>query len=262
MKDGSTEFFQSDKLQEKLEISCRAAGLTKTWIAEDIALSVEFSLGELGNDKIFTDSEIDSIVIKVLQEAGLAAVATHYKHQQENPEPEISFNSETITEIVIRYLHVDEKHLEDIIGIADRFDGEILLAGLGPALEHYKKLAAGKKSVKFLGFLDRKDLLGFYSSLDLFVFPSTVETQGLVALEAMACGVPVIGADAFALKNTITPGKTGYLYRQGDKEMLGERIEKGYENRKKLSKNCKEYVKEHSVEKSMEKLMKLYEKLI
>jgi glycosyltransferase involved in cell wall biosynthesis len=155
-----------------------------------------------------------------------------------------------------------EKHLEDLINISENFDGEILLAGLGPAEEHYKKLAKGKRNVKFLGFLEREDLLGFYSSLDLFIFPSTAETQGLVALEAMACGVPVVGANAFALKDTVQEGKTGYLYEQGDLETLIELIEKGYEEREKLSKNAKEYVKEHSVEKSMEKLMKLYEGLL
>ncbi len=155
-----------------------------------------------------------------------------------------------------------EKHLEDLISLSDKFDGEILLAGMGPALDYYEKIAKGKKNVKILGFLSREDLLGFYSSLDLFVFPSIAETQGLVALEAMACGVPVIGADAFALKDTITEGKTGYLYKQGDTEKLWELIRKGYDNRENLSKNAKEYVKEHSVEKSMEKLLGFYGKLL
>lgn len=155
-----------------------------------------------------------------------------------------------------------EKHLEDLIAIAEKFDGEILLAGMGPALEYYEKLAKGKRNVKFLGFLGRDDLLGFYSSLDLFIFPSTAETQGLVALEAMACGVPIVGANAFALKDTVRKGETGYLYEQGDLDRLLELIEKSYEERERLSKNAKNYVKEHSVEKSMEKLMKLYEGLL
>ncbi|MEM4347839.1 MAG: glycosyltransferase [Candidatus Altiarchaeota archaeon] len=154
-----------------------------------------------------------------------------------------------------------EKHLEDLISIAENFDGEILIAGLGPAESYYKKLAKGKKNVKFLGFLNRDDLLGFYSTLDLFIFPSTAETQGLVALEAMACGVPVIGANAFALKDTVKDGKTGYLYEQGDVKTLAELIEKAYEHRKTLSKNCIEYVKEHSIENTIKKLMKIYHKL-
>jgi len=43
-----------------------------------------------------------------------------------------------------------EKHLEDLIGIADKFDGQILLAGKGPAEEYYRKLASGCRNVKFL----------------------------------------------------------------------------------------------------------------
>jgi hypothetical protein len=133
-EDGSTDFFQSDLLQEKLELSCRAAGLNETWIAEDISLAVEFTLAELGNDKVFTNSEIDAIVIKVLQEAGLTAVATHYKHRQENPEPQISFTTETISEIVDRYLHPDEKDRADIISKVSDAGKKLLLTNASPTL--------------------------------------------------------------------------------------------------------------------------------
>ncbi|WP_394341295.1 glycosyltransferase [Natrarchaeobius chitinivorans] len=43
-----------------------------------------------------------------------------------------------------------------------------------------------------------------------------IETQGLVALEANACGTPVVAADAGALKNTVLEGETGYHYPPGD----------------------------------------------
>ncbi len=154
-----------------------------------------------------------------------------------------------------------EKHLEDLIGIADRFNGEILIAGKGPATRYYKKIAKGKKNVKFMGFLSQKELLGFYSSLDLFIFPSIAETQGLVALESMACGVPVIGANALALKDTINDGKTGFLYQHGNTDELLEKIDKAYDRRDEFSKNCLEYVKEHSIDKTIEKLLRIYERL-
>jgi glycosyltransferase involved in cell wall biosynthesis len=151
-----------------------------------------------------------------------------------------------------------EKHLEDLIGISDRFDGQILIAGKGPATRYYKKLAEGRENIKFIGFLSREELLRFYSSLDLFIFPSIAETQGLVALEAMACGVPVIGANALALKDTIKDGRVGFLYQQRDMEDLMEKIEKAYGRRDKFSKNCLEYVKEHSLDKTIERLLGIY----
>jgi len=155
-----------------------------------------------------------------------------------------------------------EKHLEDLIGIADDFDGDILIAGKGPAEEFYERMAQGKRNIKLLGFLDRKELPCLYSALDVFVFPSTAETQGLVALESMACGVPVVGASALALKDTIREGVNGYLYESGNRKELLEKIDLAYRNRAALSVNCKEYVKAHSVEKSIEKLIILYEELL
>lgn len=154
-----------------------------------------------------------------------------------------------------------EKHLEDLIGIADSFEGQIIIAGKGPATRYYKKLAEGKDNVRFLGFLSRDEILRFYSSLDLFIFPSIAETQGLVALEAMACGVPVVGANALALKDTIKDGSVGFLYQQGDLEDLMEKIEKAYERRDEFSKNCLEYIKEHSLDRTIEKLLGIYEDL-
>jgi len=155
-----------------------------------------------------------------------------------------------------------EKHLEDLIEISDKFDGEIIIAGKGPAENYYRKISKDKKNVKFLGFLSREDLLAFYSSLDLFIFPSTAETQGLVALEAMACGTPIVGANALALRDTIQDGVNGYLYERGKEGDLMEKMELAYKNRDRLSENCKEYVKQHSVDKTIEKLIEIYEGLV
>lgn len=138
------------------------------------------------------------------------------------------------------------KNLEDLINIADEFDGEIIIAGDGPAKRLYEKLVYKKnlKNIKFIGFIKREDLPEFYSSLDLFIFPSAMESQGLVALEAMACGTPVIGANARGLKNTIIDGKTGYLYEPGNTLDLLQKIQKGYKNRENLSIECLNAVKD------------------
>ncbi|MGC9310155.1 MAG: glycosyltransferase [Candidatus Aenigmatarchaeota archaeon] len=155
-----------------------------------------------------------------------------------------------------------EKRLEDLIGIADRFDGQIIIIGNGPAEKHYRRLARRKKNVQFLGFLSKSDQRAFYSALDIFVFPSVAETQGLVALEAMACGTPVVGANEMALKETIKDGNTGYLYDSANLDDLERKIFLAYKNRKRLSKKCISYARSHSVDRTVDKLLSLYSRQI
>lgn len=154
--------------------------------------------------------------------------------------------------------HSSGKHLEDLIGFADRFDGEVLIGGDGPMTEKYMKLAEGKKNIRFLGFFPRKDLTEFYSLLDVFIMPSTVETEGLVVLEANACGTPAVGADAMALKSTIKSGVNGYHYTPGDLDSLEESVKKAYKNLKSLRKSSKEFVKDRSAANTVKRLVKLY----
>jgi len=101
-------------------------------------------------------------------------------------------------------------------------DVGVVLAGDGPARADLQARAADRENVRFLGFLDREELATFYSTLDVFAFPSPVETQGLVALESIACGTPVVAVDSGALSESIDDGTSGYHYQPGDIE--GEHI--------------------------------------
>jgi len=158
--------------------------------------------------------------------------------------------------------HSYEKHLEDLIAMADDFQGTIVLAGGGPANEYYRDLAKDKKNVLFLGFLPREELCALYSALDVFVIPSTAETQGLVVLEANACGVPAVGADALALKETVHEGKNGYRYQPGDSKELMEMVKKAYKNKNKLSKNALEFAQSQSITNTVRKLEGIYESML
>jgi glycosyltransferase involved in cell wall biosynthesis len=64
---------------------------------------------------------------------------------------------------------------------------------------------AGTRTV-FMGFLDGDELVSAFASADALVFPSTNETFGLVALEAMACGLPVIAGMCGGLVDILEPG--------------------------------------------------------
>jgi glycosyltransferase involved in cell wall biosynthesis len=77
---------------------------------------------------------------------------------------------------------------------------------------------------RHLGFLDRATLADLYADADLFVFPSPTETCGLVALEALASGVPVIGADAGGIRESLRDGLTGFLEPAGNAARFAQRI--------------------------------------
>ncbi|WP_088043181.1 glycosyltransferase family 1 protein [Bacillus sp. EAC] len=85
-----------------------------------------------------------------------------------------------------------------------------LIVGDGPKKEDMIK-KTGTNQIVYTGYLQRNELAEVYSLSDLMVFPSDTETFGNVVLEAMACGTPVIGADAGGVKNIIRDYSTGIL---------------------------------------------------
>jgi len=108
--------------------------------------------------------------------------------------------------------------------IAKKLPGATLdIVGDGPALPSLKSLAAslgvGEK-VAFTGFVPRAELPARYLQYDLFITASTMETQGLVVLEAIASGLPCVGVDAYALPELIRHGENGFLARPFDHEEI------------------------------------------
>jgi glycosyltransferase involved in cell wall biosynthesis len=96
------------------------------------------------------------------------------------------------------------------------------VAGDGPRAAAVR---AALPFAKHLGFLSRDTLADLYSDADLFVFPSPTETCGLVALEAMASGVPVIGASAGGILESVRDGLTGTLVAAGNPAAFHRAIE-------------------------------------
>ncbi|MFW6135660.1 MAG: glycosyltransferase [Chloroflexota bacterium] len=78
--------------------------------------------------------------------------------------------------------------------------------------------------VTFLGSKNQDTLQYYYSAAEMVVMPSDYESFGMVALEAMACGTPVIVSDVGGLAFLVKDGKTGYRVPAGDTEALADRI--------------------------------------
>jgi glycosyltransferase involved in cell wall biosynthesis len=155
--------------------------------------------------------------------------------------------------------HGYEKRLEDLIDAAATLDATLVFGGDGPAREDLEARARSRGvDARFLGFLDRTDLPAFYSALDVFQFPSPVETQGLVALEANACGTPVVAANEGALADTVLDGVTGYHYETGDVDGLRAVTRRALANRETLEEGCLDRRPATSVEHAVDALADLY----
>ena len=103
----------------------------------------------------------------------------------------------------------------------------LALAGKGPELErvqrHAGRLGLGD-SVRYLGFVPDAELPAAYASADAFASASQFETQGMTAVEAMACGTPVAAVRARGLADYVLDGKTGYLWKPDDVESAADAI--------------------------------------
>jgi glycosyltransferase involved in cell wall biosynthesis len=159
--------------------------------------------------------------------------------------------------------HGFEKNLDDVVSAAEDLDVTLVFGGDGPAREHLEETAAAADvDARFLGFLDRADLPAFYSALDVFAFPSPVETQGIVALEANACGTPVAGVASAALADTIDQGETGYKAPPGDVAAFRDVIARTLAERDRLRETCLARRESTSVAYSVDRLAELYDRVL
>ena len=101
---------------------------------------------------------------------------------------------------------------------------ELVLAGTIPAMEraHIEPILHRSRRVDWLGHCD--DVAGLLPTCDVLVLPSAQDGFGLVVLEAMACGLPVIVSDRVGAADCVEEGKNGFIFPFGVKEALADRL--------------------------------------
>ncbi|MGC8696488.1 MAG: glycosyltransferase family 4 protein, partial [Conexivisphaera sp.] len=102
-----------------------------------------------------------------------------------------------------------------------------IIVGDGPYMGELEGLAASlgvADSVRFIGYVDNRHIDPYYAAADAFVFPSLEESFGIVILEAMFHGVPVIASDAWGPRDIIRDGRNGLMFRRGDPEGLARAL--------------------------------------
>jgi 1,2-diacylglycerol 3-alpha-glucosyltransferase len=144
----------------------------------------------------------------------------------------------------------------------------LVLAGLGKEKQNLEALAEKlgiQKAVTFTGFVPDEDLQNIYRVADLFVTAGIAELQSIVTMEAMASGLPVVAVNAMALPELVHNGENGYLFSDGDSEMLAERVIAILANqalRARMSEKSLEIIKDHDINKTIEKYEAIYSDIV
>lgn len=120
------------------------------------------------------------------------------------------------------------------------------------------------QSVVFLGVRDQDKLSYYYSAAEVAVMPSHYESFGMVALEAMACGTPVIASEVGGLAYLVRDGETGFTIPAEEPEMLCEKLSWLLNDRElhdSMSKRAVEYAQDYAWEKIAKQIVDVYEGL-
>jgi 1,2-diacylglycerol 3-alpha-glucosyltransferase len=166
-----------------------------------------------------------------------------------------------------------EKNIGFLLHVADRVRKNIpevllLIAGAGPAregLEHEADKFGLSDNVMFIGYLDRHtELNNCYHSADIFVFSSRTETQGLVLLEAMAQGVPVVSTAEMGTRDVLREGAGVWIAEEELEDFSGKVImmlgDIGV--RARLGEAGREYAYGWSAGKQAERMLDFYRLII
>ena len=136
-----------------------------------------------------------------------------------------------------------EKEIDQIKPVLEAIPGaRLAIVGDGPHREALEQHFAGTLT-HFVGYLQGIELASAFASADAFVFPSRTETLGLVLLEAMAAGCPVVAARSGGIPDIVTDGVNGYLFEPNDPQGAIEatkRLLEATEEREILRQNARQ----------------------
>jgi phosphatidylinositol alpha 1,6-mannosyltransferase len=123
-----------------------------------------------------------------------------------------------------------EKRIDVLIDAAAKMtqDAHIAIASNGPAEAGLRAKVEElnlKDKVSFLGFILDTDLAPLYRLADAFAIPSEAELQSLATMEAMACGLPVVAANAYALPELVHHEINGFLFQRGNSAEMAQYLD-------------------------------------
>jgi glycosyltransferase involved in cell wall biosynthesis len=146
--------------------------------------------------------------------------------------------------------------------LAYRESARLIIAGGGPErsnLEAFARELGIAPFVIFTGYLDRKRLIDLYRQT-LFVFASKTETQGIVLMEAMMAGSPVIAVKAMGVLDSVRHGETGILVEEDEDEFARacHRLLKDDVQRNQMGGAAQAWARSRSARASTDRLLEIY----
>jgi len=186
----------------------------------DIVTAVSNALVNQTYDLIHPDKQIETVY---------NFIDERIYHKTDGTDLKLQFGIKDEEKVII---HVSNfrgvKRVKDVVKtfakISAAMPAKLLLVGDGPEMSIVSKLVRQlsiEEQVIFLG--KQENLEELYSISDLLLLLSEKESFGLVALEAMACGVPCIGTNVGGLPEVIQHGDTGYICEVGDIEDIAQK---------------------------------------
>lgn len=162
------------------------------------------------------------------------------------------------------------KRVNDVIKIfqkvRDVIPSKLLMIGDGPERQNAEELCWKMGICGDIRYLGKQEQMEEILSItDLFLLPSEYESFGLAALEAMACGVPVVSSDTGGLPEINVQGETGFLSSVGDVEAMAKHAVYILEDDARLKtfkKNALKHAKKFSIHKIVPMYESLYEEVI
>ncbi len=133
-----------------------------------------------------------------------------------------------------------EKEINQILPILEAIpDSRLALVGDGPYRPELERIFANT-STHFVGYLQGEELAAAFASSDAFVFPSRTETLGLVLLEAMAAGCPVVAARSGGIPDIVTNGVNGYLFEPTEQDGMLHATQRLLQNPETLKQSARQ----------------------